>query len=198
MKFFPKHHSLIFALAVLGESMNGASSFAAGGDKSHVSVAIAKTEDKSVAQDQKSEDLVTILNISGGFSLGSGLIGGLKYFSYSQDSKVLDNVDLEISGFGPMIGYMHANGLYANFAYLYAPTKEFTADSSEVTYQGGDGYVIDFGKVWDLSSSLGIGLAMTQSKISYTEANIAAEKTNLKDEWSDTSLYPYLSIFVFF
>lgn len=177
-------------------SLSGTTAFAKG-DKSFVSAAITKTEDESVADDSRGKDAVTILNLGAAISVGSGVAVGLKYFDYSQDGKFLDDENLVISGYGPMVGYMHDSGLYINAAYLFSASKTYKSGGSKSTFKG-TGYVIDAGKIWDVGSSFGVGIAVSQSKITYKSATIAGHEGDLHGEWSDSSFYPYLSLFLFF
>lgn len=186
----------ILSLLCTGLIPDGA--WAAGGDKSYVSAALTKTQDVSRADSSKGEDVVTIMNISAAFAMGSGFALGLKYFDYSQDGKFLEDENLVIAGYGPMVGYMHASGIYANLAYLISPTKSYKHDRSKTKYEGGNGYVLDVGKMWEFGSSFGAGVALSQSKVTYKEATTDGTETDLDGEWSDSSFYPYLSFFVFF
>lgn len=188
---------LACGLSILSSLASGPAT-AAGADKSFLSAAITKTEDVGRTNSSKSEDLVTILNLSVGFAVGSGVTLGLKYLDYSQDDKLLEDENLVISGYGPMVGYMHANGFYGQFSYLMSTAKTYRHNGDKTTYEGKSGYVLDVGKVWDVGSSFGIGVALAKTQATYDEASESGEATDLSGEWSDSSLYPYLSLFLFF
>ncbi len=171
----------------------------AAGDKSFVSAALTKTEDHGVAAGSKSNDDVTIINVTGAFGMGSGFVLGAKYFNYSQDDAFLENANTVISGWGPLVGYYHQSGLFVNLAFLVQPTKEYKTSAGKVTYDGGNGYVIEAGKAFELSSNVGVGVEVAQSHVTYTKSHGSGASSNLTGgEWSDSSFYPYLTLFYFF
>lgn len=183
-------------LATLVVLLFGETAMARGGDQSYVSLALTRTEDVAISDGDKSEDVVTILNLSVGVGVGSGLAVGAKYFSYSEDYD--SDLTVEIKGYGPMIGYLHQSGFYANYAYLLWPEKVYDVDDDAATYKGGTGHVIDLGKVWDVGSSFGIGIGVSKSDVGYEEVESNGDEADLDGTWSDASLYPYVSFFAFF
>jgi hypothetical protein len=163
-----------FKVILAGTLWSGGTVAALAADASFVSLAVTQTEDKITTEGDEGTDQVTILNLSVGVGVGSGLVLGARYFDFSQDNEFLDSDKVVTSGWGPMIGYLHE------------------------TFQGGNGYVIDLGKVWKVGNQFGVGLQLSKSHVGYEEVKSNDGKEDLNGDWSDESLYPYLSLFVFF
>ncbi len=181
----------------LASALLGSSAFAAS-DQSFVALALTRTEDHAVAEGDESSDEVTIINATLGFGMGSGLVLGAKYYDYSNDSEFLTDDSTVIQGFGPLIGYYHQSGFFGAASYLYKPTKTYKTDNGNVRYEGGSGYVLEAGKSFPVSSSFAFAVELVQAKTSYEKVKGAGADDDLDKEWSDTSLYPYVALFVYF
>jgi hypothetical protein len=168
------------------------------GDHSYLSIALTQTEDRSQADSVKGKDLVTIINVTGAYVQSPGLTLGLKYFNYNQNGRTTESTGTVISGYGPLVGFYHQSGIYANASYLLFPTKVYDGDKGKAEYSGGNGYVIDLGKAFEFSG-WGAGLQVSYSKVTYKKYKARGQATDdLEGQWNDESIYPYLSAFVFF
>jgi hypothetical protein len=175
------------------------SALAASNEQNFVSLALTRTEDRSVTEGEKGADDVTVINATLGFGMGSGLVLGGKYFDYSQDNEFLDDSNTSISGWGPLVGYYHQSGFFGSATYLVQPTKDYkTASGGKGSFYGGHGYVVEAGKSFPISGSFAAGVQVTQSHVEYQKVKGDGGEDDLEKEWSDTSLYPYLTLFVYF
>lgn len=166
--------------------------------KSFVTLALTKTTDESVAAGAHGKRDMTALSASGAFGVGSNFQVGLKYFDYSYDDSLLADTGTHISGYGPLLGFLHETGVYLQAAYLYQPTKEVKASNGHTKFSGGSGYTLELGKVFEINKSFGVALQLTQSHVSYKEVNTSeAGRQDLAGDWHDESLYPYVAAFVF-
>jgi hypothetical protein len=173
----------------------------AAGDRSFVSVAASKVTDDSKVDGIDGKFDVTILNLSAAFGVGSGVVLGAKYFDYQVNGDVGQGDGTTISGYGPMAGYLHdGTGLFVNAAYLLFPTKAGSDQNGDkATFSGGNGYVIDVGKMFEVGKQFGVAVQLSQSNVTYKKLTDADGKTaDLSGVWSDASLYPYISAMVFF
>lgn len=188
---------MLRALSVLVPLLLGSNAFAASASN-FVSLALTRTEDHSVSEGHKGADDVTIINATLGFDINSGLVLGGKYFDYSQDNEFLNDTNLVISGWGPLIGYYHSSGFFGSATYLVQPEKNYKTSLGREKFYGGNGYVLEAGKSFPVSSSFAVGLQISQSHIEYKKVKSSGDESNLDREWSDSSLYPYLTLFVYF
>jgi hypothetical protein len=179
-------------------SLASARALAAGAGASFASAAVTRTSDVAHVDGDKYERDITILNISAAYGMGSGFVVGAKYWDYSADDDLLSDDNLTLNGYGPMVGFMHQSGFYANVAYLLFPEKAYKAQGVTTKLHGGNGYVVDVGHVWDVGSSFGVGLAVSQSHVAYEKETTAGTEESLSGTWSDDSLYPYASLFIYF
>jgi hypothetical protein len=178
----------------------GAPSARADGDKSYGALAITKTDEASQTDQGKAEHAITVIDLGVGINAGSGLIIGGRYFDYSLDDKLLSDTGSTITGYGPMVGYLHDKTLlFANAAYLLGPTKDIKSGAGTTTFSGGSGYLITVGKAFEINKSFGMALQVTQSQVSYKSVkDVNGTSTSLVGTWQDTSLLPYLAACVFF
>ena len=185
----------VAALALSGLAALGVSTSARAGDRSYVSVAVTRADDESQADDTKARDEKTLIDVSGAWVQPGGLSLGLKYFNYNENGDQVVEGGTNTSGYGPMIGFYHVSGAFLNLAYLYKPTKKYNDDGTHVEFNGGAGYVVDLGKVFEMGA-WGVGLQVTYSKVTYKNMNTGTDE-KLSGTWCDTSTYPYLSLFVY-
>lgn len=191
-------HSTIAAFAALVAAVTtfSATEADAGGDKSYVSVALTRTEMESQEDSAKGKDAITIINFTGAWVQAGGLSLGLKYFNFNENGDSFADGGVTTSGYGPMVGYYHASGFFANLSYLYKPAKKFVDRNSHVEFGGGDGYILDVGKVFEMGA-WGAALQLTYSKITYKDMNDGTTSTPLKGTWYDGSTFPYIALFVY-
>jgi hypothetical protein len=134
-----------------------------------------------------------------GYKWDTGLyIGGTYFWSQEetqQDSggSSVDTKDTH-TAYGPTIGYLGQN-LYVLGTYHLSPVYVTGTDSSKTTYEGGYGYEIDFGYMFWINSSFGLGPQLTYYHADFKKKKDAGGvETDLPNTASESDLRPIVAL----
>lgn len=142
----------------------------------------------------------TIFSGSLGLIGEAGFMGGVKYWSYEKKGGFSSDTRESVQTWGPMLGFLHKeSGVYALGTWFPGPEKMIRDDTQKTTYSGGDGYLIELGKVWHFNQSAAGGLQISSSQVTYKKSkNSSGTTSDLNGTYSDGFLYPMLALFLFF
>jgi len=162
--------------------------------------AVTQVSDESKRDTSRVNFNSTIYSAAIGLHGEQGLVGGLKYWSYDKKGTTAVSSRETIQTWGPLIGFIHKDtGVYLLGTWFIGPEKVAQDDVVKTTYSGGDGYLVEFGKMFHFNPSAAGGLQLAHSKVTYkdfkTEGGLSG---SLNGNYEDSTLYPYISLFLFF
>lgn len=187
------------ALAFVGVFVPGVKDAAYAKSAAGSFVALAATRTTNTTKQNKNEYTAEtqIIGAAAAYGISSGAGIGAKYFQYTESSDLSADYSVETTGYGPMVSFVHDSGVFGAFTFLLQPEKKFKLASAEVTHFGGQGYIVDIGKVF-LLGDWGVGFQLSQSSVTFSKQKLTGTETDLDGNYTDTSLCPLLNVFVFF
>lgn len=158
-----------------------------------------KTVYSGTQEDQSSEREGTeiILNFSGGYSLGNGMLAGIKYYNTAEGSKSGDDkFDTERDALGFMAGY-NFDSFLAQFSYMALTPPSIKASTNNgndtVEYKEGRGYIFDFMYMFKIG---GVFFGPQISYVSFTYEKLLTNDVEVEEfeSYTETDLIPLFSI----
>jgi len=148
------------------------------------------------------KDTVILLNVGAGTVLNDGMYLGLKYLSDGV-SRSMDGASssskTEMRAYGLSAGYMSKANFTMVLSWLVNPEHATSDSADETLLKGGSGYMLDFGWRTKVNQSWSMGPQVTYTAMTYKKVSVNGTESDLEGgTWGDTSLYPYLGLWLFF